>query len=167
MHQSRVWDEPLLPATHARESQPQTMPRAPDIHLCPALAQRSLGSQGRHESLEVCPSLLTCQKPGIRVACCLLGFWHWPAPQLCCPCTCPGPTQPWLLGASGWRGMKGDVAFPCYCPGRATFSAWQEQSMSLSSAAHAPPPSSHGRATRPPSCMLCGPRPASCLRRSC
>lgn len=85
------------------------MPRTPEIHLYPGLALWPLGSQGRHENLEVCPSLLLRQKPGIRAAGCLLGFWHRLASQLRSPCTCPRAHSAWAVGASGCRGMEGGV----------------------------------------------------------
>ena len=58
--------------------------QTPQIHQYPGLAPWSLVSRGRHESLEVCPSWLTCQNPGIRVTGCLLGFWP-PQPHSCVP----------------------------------------------------------------------------------
>ena len=72
---NRVWDG---------EPQPQAMPRTPQIHQYPALAPWPLVTRGRHESLEVFPSRLTCQNPRIRVTGCLLGFWP-PQPHSCVP----------------------------------------------------------------------------------
>lgn len=66
----------------------------PQTYQYPGLAPWPLVSGGRHESLEVCPSWLTCQNPGIRATGCLLGFWPLQPHSCAPPAPVLGSTRP-------------------------------------------------------------------------
>lgn len=150
-----------------------------EIHLYPVLTLWLLVSWSRHESLEVCPSPLTCQKPGIRAAGCLLGFWLRQASQLCSSCTCPRARLALAMGISDWRRMKGrEVASLASSPEMDTLAHRLSQASGFTMKWEQPPNISSpsdlslhhptlGRATQLPSCTQSGLRLASYPRQSC